>query len=142
MKVYKLILISSTTFGEKLHFTTANHKRKYKFIMGFNLFLMTVNNYLKLSPRKILFNPFYSTKWCKKLFKFISGTNFLEGHHIFNQERFDGYICSVWYTTIHFSLPLNPVAHRMGNAPKILCPRCREQKQSQTHLFSSSPKLL
>ena len=136
--------------------------------MGFNLFLMTVNNYLKLPKRKILFKAlcsykstrkvedvqelsnkeFYfalqynSTKWCKKLFKFISGTNFLEGHHIFNQERFDGYICSAWYTTIHFSLPLNLAAHRMGNAPKILCPRCREQKPSQTHLFLSSPKLL
>ena len=37
---------------------------------------------------------------------------------------------------IHFSLPLNPAIHRMENAPKILCRRCREQEDSQPHFIS------
>ena len=35
--------------------------------------------------------------------------------------------------TYSFFLPLNPAIHRMGNAPKILFPRCREQEKSQPH---------
>ena len=77
-----------------------------------------------------------STKWYKKPFKFISCSNFLEGHHILSQESFDRHICSISYTLIHFSLPLILAIHRMGNAPKILCPRCRERAESQPHFIS------
>ena len=35
------------------------------------------------------------------------------------------------YKLIHFSLPLNPAIHRMGNIPTILCPRWKKQKESQ-----------
>ena len=31
--------------------------------------------------------------------------------------------------------------HRMGNTPKILCPRCREQEESQPQLSISFYKL-
>ena len=80
-----------------------------------------VEDFQKLSNKEIYFTlQSNSTKWYKKPFKFISCPNFLEGHHILSQESFDWYICSAWYTLIHFSLPLNPAIHRMGNAPKIL----------------------
>ena len=52
-------------------------------------------------------------------------------HYILSQKSFDVYIFSVYYTLIHFCLPLNPAIHRMGNTPKILCPRCRDQDESQ-----------
>ena len=72
--------------------------------------------------------------------------NFLEGRHILRQESFDGYIFSVWYKLIQFSLPLNPAIHRMGNAAKILCPSPDvENKKSLNpilYFIASSPKLL
>ena len=82
----------------------------------------------------------------KKPFKFISWPNFLEGHHIFSQERFDGYVFSVWYKLIDFSLPLNPEIHRMDNAAKILYPSsdAENKKSLKSNLYSiaSSPKLI
>ena len=36
---------------------------------------------------------------------------------------------------IHFSLPLNSAIHRMGNTPNILCPRCKEQEESQPYFI-------
>ena len=39
------------------------------------------------------------------------------------------------YKLIQFFLPLNPAIHRMGNAPKILCSRCKEQKESQIYFI-------
>ena len=44
---------------------------------------------------------------------FLSGTNF----------------------SIHFSFPLNLAIHRIGSAPNILCPRCKEQKDSHPHFI-------
>ena len=54
--------IPSATFGEKLVFTGANHKRKYKFLR--TKFLMIPNTYFKLkSPkRKIPFKALYTYK--------------------------------------------------------------------------------
>ena len=57
--------------------------------------------------------------WCKLLL--IS----------FRNALMDSYIFSILYNIINFSLPLNPAIHRMGNTPNILCPRCKEQKESQ-----------
>ena len=42
----------------------------------------------------------------------------------------DGYIFSIWYKLIHFSLPLNPAIHRIGNSPTTLCPRCKESDKT------------
>ena len=36
---------------------------------------------------------------------------------------------------IHLSLPLKPAIYRMDNASNILCPKCKEQKESQTYLI-------
>ena len=70
----------------------------------------------------------------------------LEGHHILSEESFDGYIFSVWYKLINFSLPLNPAIHRTGNATKILCtsPDVENKKSLNPVLYfiASSQKLL
>ena len=45
----------------------------------------------------------------------------------------DSYIIlSLYYIIklIHFSLPLNPALHRMGNNPNSLCRRCKEREES------------
>ena len=47
----------------------------------------------------------------------------------------DTYIFSILYKFIHFSLPLNHTTQRMGNTPNILCPRCKEQKESQPYFI-------
>ena len=47
----------------------------------------------------------------------------------------DSYIFSIWYELTYFCLPLNPAIHRMGNAPNILCPRCKEQEESQPYFI-------
>ena len=41
----------------------------------------------------------------------------------------------ILYILIHFSLPLNPAIHRLGNTPNIMCPRCKEQKESQPYFI-------
>ena len=50
----------------------------------------------------------------------------------------DSYIFSILYKRIHFSLPLNPAIQYTewaGNTPNILCPRCKEQKESQPYFI-------
>ena len=61
---------------------------------------------------------------------------FFEGHHILTQERFDGYIFSLWFK-LFFSHALNPAIHRMGNAARILCPSPDvENKKSLNPIFT------
>ena len=47
----------------------------------------------------------------------------------------NGYIFSIWYKIIHFSVPLNPALHRMGKNPNSLCPRCKEREESHPHFI-------
>ena len=47
----------------------------------------------------------------------------------------DGYILSIWYKLVHFSLPLTPALHRMGNNLSSLCPRCKEREESHPHFI-------
>ena len=49
------------------------------------------------------------------------------------------FIFSIFYKLIHFSLPLNPAKHRMGNAPNISVPHV---KNSILYFITSFPKLL
>ena len=82
-------------------------------------------------------------------FKFISWINLLEGHHILSPDIWGktfsnwlemlwwiaSYVFSIWYKLIYFSLPLNPAIDRMGNAPNIMCPRCKEQEKSELYFI-------
>ena len=42
----------------------------------------------------------------------------------------------IWYKLISFYFLLNLTIYRMGNAPNILCPIWKEQKQSQSYFIS------
>ena len=138
-------LISSTTFKDKLGFSTANHKRIHKLIMDLisidwkhllktetsqNSLLKTFyynnNKTRKVKDFQKLFNKeIYctlqsnSTKY-NKPFEFISRRNFLEGHHILSPEIL-GKTFTGWFNKCSdgyiFS---NHSVHRIGNAPKIL----------------------
>ena len=119
-----------------LKLTLLNRKIPFKALYSYKG-TRKVEYFQKLGNKEIYFTlQSNSTKWYKKPFKFISCPNFLQGHHILSQESFDGHISSVSYTLIHFSLPLTLAIHRMANVPKILCPRCREQAESQPHFIS------
>ena len=39
------------------------------------------------------------------------------------------------YKLTHFSLPLNPAIHRMGNSSTPICPRCKEYETHPHFLF-------
>ena len=107
-----------------------------------------VKDFQKFSNKEIYFTlQSYGTTKYNKPFKFISWPNFLERHHILSpdicakaftdwfKKCAGGYIFSIWYKLIHFSLPLNLAIQRMDNAPKILCPRCKDQEESQPYFI-------
>ena len=48
----------------------------------------------------------------------------------------DSYIFAILYKLIDYSLPLNPAIHRMRNTANTLCPRCKEQKESQSYFIN------
>ena len=45
------------------------------------------------------------------------------------------------FTHLSIFLSLNPVIYRIGNAPNILCPKCKEQDESHTPGFPLSGRL-
>ena len=116
--------------------TETSQKSLLKIFCYNNKVTRKVKDFQKLSNKEIYLSLQSNSAKYNKPFKFISWPNFLEGHHILSQESFDGYIFSVWYKLIHFSLPLNPAIHRMGNAAKILCPSPDvENKKSLNPIF-------
>ena len=79
---------------------------------------------------KTLFRDIYfilqpkSTKYNKPL-QFISWSNFLEGYHILSPEIL-GKTFTDWFKKCSDGYVFsNPVIHRIGNAPNILCLRCK-----------------
>ena len=93
-------------------------------------------DFQKLSNKEFYFILQSNSTKYNKPFKFISWPNVLEGHHIlipkirsktltdWFKKLCDGYIFS------------NPVIHRIGNAPNILCPRCKElYKFKRNHVY-------
>ena len=77
-------------------------------------------------------------------------TNHIEGNPVLSpttsgkifsnwfKKSSDGYIFSIWYKLVHFSLPLSPALHRMGNTPTNLCPRCKEREECHSHFIFHS----
>lgn len=77
-----------------------------------------------------------NTKYIKH-FNYISWADFKEGYHNLSPDVWGkictdlltkcsgGYIVSICYKFIHFSLLLNPAIHKMVNLLNILCPWCR-----------------
>ena len=102
---------------------------------------MIGSTYLELKPLKTFFyhrNKSFnkesyficqsiSTKY-NKTFKFVSRTNFLEEHNIRSSEiwgkRFTDWFTKNFHGCI-FSI-LAVIQHIMGNAPNVVCPRCKK----------------
>ena len=106
-----------------------------------------VKNLQKLSNKDIYFTLQNNNENFNRPFKFISWTNHIDGNpalapgdwgKVFTnwaKKCSDGYIFSTWYKFIHFSLPLSPAIHRIGNTPKSLCIRCNESEESHPHFI-------
>ena len=102
-----------------------------------------VKNFQKLSNKEINNN----NENFNRPFKFISWTNHIDENPVLNPKNWgkifpnwskkcsDGYIFSTEYKLIHFSLPLSPAIHRMGNTPTNRCPRCKESEESHPHFI-------
>ena len=103
-----------------------------------------VKDFQKLSNKEIYFMLQSNSTKYNKPFKFISWLNFLEGYLILTPKNW-GQTFTDWFKKCSggyiFS---NPTIYRMGNAPNILCPRCKEQEESHPHFhaFASCPNLL
>ena len=105
-----------------------------------------IKNFQKLSNKDIYFTLQNNNEDYNKPFKFISWQNLIQENYVLSPEFWgkvftdwfkcsDGYIFSIWYKLIHFSLPLNPAIHKMGNSPNTLCPRCKESDETHPHFI-------
>ena len=104
-----------------------------------------VKNFLKLSNKDIYYTVLNNNKEYNRPFKFISWQNHIQENCVLSPDIWgktftdwfkncsDGYIFSIWYKLIHFSLPLNPAIHRMGNSHTTVCPRCKENDETHPH---------
>ena len=68
---------------------------------------------------------------------YISWPNLMDGRNPYSQKCFTDWFIKCYDGCIFLScmnlsifLPLNPAIYRIGNAPNILCPRCKEQDES------------
>ena len=106
-----------------------------------------IKNLQKLSNKEIYFTLQNNNENYNKPSKFISWTNYIEGNPVLSPKNWgkafspwfkkclDGYIFSIWYELVHFSLPLSPAIYRIGNTPTTLCPRCKEGEESHRHFI-------
>ena len=91
-----------------------------------------IKNLQKISNKEIYFTLQNNNENLNRPFKFVTWTNHIDGNaalapgdwgKIFTtwaKKCSDGYIFSIWYKLIHFSLPLSPALYRMGNTPSAL----------------------
>ena len=89
-----------------------------------------VKDFQKLSNKEINFTLQSNSTEYNKSFKFISWSNFLELHHIFSSQILDKTFTDWFKKCSDKYIFSNLAIHRMGNAPNILCPRCKEQEES------------
>ena len=91
-----------------------------------------------------LINKFTSPFNLQQTFQIHFMAKLLEVNHILSPDMWGKIltdlfkkcsIFSIFYKLSHFSLRLNPAIHRMRNTPNILCPRYKEQKESQPYFI-------
>ena len=113
--------------------------------------MIEVSGKLKISrnsPTKISTILFrITTNDYNRPFKFISWQNHFQENRVLSPEIWgktfndwfkecsNGYIFSLWYKLTHFSLPLNPAIHGMGNSSTPICPRCKEYDETHPHFL-------
>ena len=130
-------ILNSKTFQESLFKIFHYNKRSIR----------KVKSLQKLSNKEIYFILQNNNENYNKPFKFITWTNAFNEHSVITPDTWgkiftdwfkkcgDGYIFSIWYKFIHFSLSLNPALHRMGTNPYSLCPRCKGREESHPLSF-------
>ena len=106
-----------------------------------------VKNFQKLSNKDIYYTLQNNNDAYDRPFKFILWQNYFKGNPVLSPETWgktfndwfqkcsNGYIFSLWYKLAHFSLPLNPAIHRMGNSSTPICPRCKEYDEIHPHFL-------
>ena len=94
-----------------------------------------VKDFQKLRNKEIYFAFQSNSTKQNKSFKFISWPNFLERHHILTPNIW-GKTFTDWFIKCSDRYILSSPARRsMGNAPNILCPRCKEREESHLHFI-------
>ena len=93
-------------------------------------------DFQKLSNKEIYFILQSNSTKYKKLSQFISQLNFLEGHHVLSPEIWNKIFTDWFKKCFDGYLFPNPTIHRMGNAPNIPCPRCKELFNFKWNLVS------
>ena len=137
--------------------TETSQKSQLKIFYYNNKVTRKVKDFQKLSNKEIYFNLSSNSTKYNKPFKFISfklqstslrSTIFpvlITGVKLLliglRNALMNSYKFSISCKLIHFSLPLNPAIHRMGNATNILCPRCQEDFQILLQAFQNYIRL-
>ena len=80
-----------------------------------------VKEFQKLSNKEIYFTLQCNSTKYNKPFKFISWSNFLEGHHILSPDVWDKTFTDWFKKCYEGCIFSNSAINRTGNAPNILC---------------------
>ena len=134
--------------GKHLLRTKTSQKSLLKIFCYNNKVTRKVKNFQIFSNKAIYFTLQSNSAKYNNPFKLISWPNFIEEQHIVS-PGIQGKTFTNWFKKyadgqlyifyldklIQFSLPLKPAIHRMGNTLNILCPRCKEQKESQPYFI-------
>ena len=106
-----------------------------------------IKNFQKVSNKDIYYTLQNNNDDYNRPFKFIPWQNHFQENPVLSPEIWgktfndwfkecsNGYIFSLWYKLTHFSLPLNPAIHRMGNSSTPICPRCKEYDETHPHFL-------
>ena len=106
-----------------------------------------IKNFQKVSNKDIYYTLQNNNDNYNRPFKFIPWQNYFQENPVLSPEIWgktfngwfkecsNGYIFSLWYKLTHFSLPLNPAIHRMGNSSTPICPRCKEYDETHPHFL-------
>ena len=112
--------------GKHLNCTENSQKSLLKTFYYNNKGTRKVKDFRELSNKEIYFILQSNSTKYNKPFKFISCSNFLEGHHVLSPEIW-GKTFSDWFKKCYDGYILCILAiHRKGNTPDILYPRCNE----------------
>ena len=131
-----------------LLWTETSQKSLVEIFCYYNKVTRKVKDFQKLSYKEIYFTIQSNITKYNKPFKFILSQTSLRNTKFsvlisgvkllligLRNVLMGKYINSFLYKLIYFLLPLNPAIHRMGNTLNVLCPRCKEQKNSHPYFI-------
>ena len=122
--IWKHLLRTETSYESLLKSFYFNNKGTRK-----------VKDFQKLTNKEIYFTLQSNSTKCNKLFKLISWLNVLLGHHILSPKNWRKVFTDRFKKCFDGCMFSNPVMHRIGNAPNILCPKRKEREESHHHFM-------